>query len=85
MKIYLVVQKHVSAILLAVVLGTFTFVAHHSTNAQNASEKITLMAETLRARDAGDLFVAKQKAEELIKVAPQDENIQRGDFNQLFG
>ena len=77
MKIYLAAQPHISALLLAVVLGTFTFVAHHPADAQSASDKIKLMAETLRARDAGDLLVAKQTAEELIKIAPQDENVQR--------
>lgn len=46
-------------------------------DAQDASEKIRLMAETLRARDSGDLETAKMKAEELIKIAPEDENVQR--------
>ena len=35
------------------------------------------MADTLRARDAGDLKTAKAKSEELIKIAPDDENVQR--------
>jgi general secretion pathway protein D len=35
------------------------------------------MADTLRARDSGNLDLAKEKAEALIKVAPKDENIQR--------
>ena len=35
------------------------------------------MAETLRARDSGDLNTAKAKAEELIKLAPSDANVQR--------
>ncbi len=77
MKIYLAAQQHISALLLAVVLGTSTFIAQHPADAQSASDKIKLMAETLRARDAGDLLAAKQTAEELIKIAPQDENVQR--------
>ncbi|MGB0343881.1 MAG: type II secretory pathway, component PulD [Coraliomargarita sp.] len=45
--------------------------------AQDSSTKIRLMAETLRARDAGDWDTAKEKAEELLKIAPADENVQR--------
>ena len=45
--------------------------------ASSASEKIRLMADTLRARDSGNLDLAKDNAEELIKVAPKDENVQR--------
>ncbi len=41
------------------------------------SQKIQLMAETLRARDAGDLVTARAKAEELIRIAPDDEGVQR--------
>ena len=77
MKKYLAARKCASAILLAGALGTFTFVVPQMADAQNAPEKIQLMAETLRARDSGDLALAKEKAEELIKVAPQDQNVQR--------
>jgi general secretion pathway protein D len=45
--------------------------------AQRTSDKIRLMADTLRARDSGNLDKAKEKAEELIKIAPRDENVQR--------
>ena len=76
MKKYLAARKCASAILLAGALGTFTFVVPQVADAQNASEKIKLMAQTLRARDSGDLALAKQKAEELIRVAPQDQNVQ---------
>lgn len=77
MKKYLAARKCASAILLAGALGTFTFVVPQVADAQNASEKIQLMAQTLRARDSGDLTLAKEKAEELIRVAPQDQNVQR--------
>ena len=77
MKKYLAARKCASAILLAGALGTFTFIVPQVADAQNASEKIQLMAETLRARDSGDLALAKQKAEKLIRVAPQDQNVQR--------
>ncbi|MDB2358365.1 hypothetical protein N9V86_04520 [Opitutales bacterium] len=47
MKKYLAARKCASAILLAGALGTFTFVVPQAADAQNASEKIQLMAETL--------------------------------------
>ncbi|MGC6505108.1 MAG: type II secretory pathway, component PulD [Coraliomargaritaceae bacterium] len=53
------------------------FLAPITGSAQDSSTKISLMAETLRARDAGDWVTAKEKAEELIKIAPDDENVQR--------
>ena len=86
-----------SAILMAGAFGTFTFVAPQMADAQNAPEKIQLMAESLRARDSGNLELAKEKAEELIKIAPEDENVQRllasinndlerqGSGNAVFG
>ncbi len=77
MKKYLAARKRMSAILMAGALGTFTFVAPQMADAQNAPEKIQLMAETLRARDSGNLELAKEKAEALIKIAPEDENVQR--------
>ena len=77
MKKYLAARKRMSAILMAGALGTFTFVTPQMADAQNAPEKIQLMAETLRARDSGNLDLAKEKAEELIKIAPDDENVQR--------
>ncbi len=77
MKKYLAARKRASAILMAGALGTFTFVAPQVVDAQNAAEKIQLMADTLRARDSGDLTLAKNKAEELIKIAPNDGNVQR--------
>jgi general secretion pathway protein D len=77
MKKYLAARKCASAIFMAGALGTFTFVAPQMADAQNAPEKIQLMAETLRARDSGDLSLAKAKAEELIKIAPDDQNVQR--------
>jgi general secretion pathway protein D len=68
---------HITALFIAGALGTFALVAPHLVEAQSAPEKISLMADTLRARDSGNLDLAKDKAEELIKVAPNDENVQR--------
>ena len=77
MKKHLAARKRASAILMAAALATFTVVGPQVAEAQNAPEKIQLMASALRARDAGDLTLAKEKAEELIKIAPDDGNVQR--------
>ena len=58
-------------------LVTIALVTPYLSQAQNGSEKIRLMADTLRARDSGNLDLAKEKAEELIKIAPKDDNVQR--------
>jgi general secretion pathway protein D len=77
MKKYLAAPKRASAILMAAALVTFTVVGPPVAEAQNAPEKIQLMAAALRARDSGDLTLAKNKTEELIKIAPNDSNVQR--------
>ncbi|MGJ3243157.1 MAG: type II secretory pathway, component PulD [Opitutales bacterium] len=43
----------------------------------DAREKIRLLSSALRARDAGDLQQAKESLEELIRIAPDDPNVQR--------
>lgn len=77
MKKYLAARMRLSALVIAGALGTFALVTPHLLEAQSAPEKIRLMADTLRARDSGNLDLAKEKAEELIKIAPKDENVQR--------
>jgi general secretion pathway protein D len=77
MKKYLVARMRLSALVIAGALGTFALVTPHLLEAQSAPEKIRLMADALRARDSGNLDLAKDKAEELIKIAPKDENVQR--------
>lgn len=77
MKKYLATRMRFSALLLAGALGTFALAAPTMVEAQSAPEKIRLMADALRARDSGDLNLAQEKAEELIKIAPEDENVQR--------
>lgn len=77
MKKYLAARMRFSAIITVGALLTITLVAPHLVEAQGAPEKIRLMADTLRARDSGNLDQAKEKAEELIKIAPSDENVQR--------
>ena len=77
MKKYLAARMRLSALIIAGALGTFALVTPHLLEAQSAPEKIRLMADTLRARDSGNLDLAKDKAEELIKIAPNDDNVQR--------
>ena len=77
MKNYLAARMRLSVLFIAGALGTFAFVTPHLLEAQSAPEKIRLMADTLRARDSGNLELAKEKAEELIKIAPKDDNVQR--------
>ena len=77
MKKYLATRMRLSALTIVGALVTLALVTPHLVEAQSTSEKIRLMADTLRARDSGNLDLAKEKAEALIKVAPNDENIQR--------
>jgi len=70
-------SKHIAVFFTAVVFGTLTLVTPFVASAQGTAEKIQLMAEALRARDAGDLTLAKAKAEELNQIAPDDQNAQR--------
>ncbi len=77
MKKYLATRMRVSALLIAGALGTSLIATPARVEAQSAPEKIRLMADALRARDSGNLSLAQEKAEELIKIAPKDENVQR--------
>ena len=77
MKKYLATRMRLSALIIVGALVTTALVTPHLVEAQSASDKIRIMAETLRARDSGNLDQAKEKAEELIKIAPRDENVQR--------
>jgi general secretion pathway protein D len=77
MKQYLTAHMRYSALVIAAVLATVALAAPQPLMGQSTNEKVRLMADALRARDSGNLEVAKEKAEELIKVAPQDENVQR--------
>jgi len=77
MKKYLLAKKSLLAALMTGLM-TATFISLPSAAvAQSASEKVRIMAEALRARDAGDLSLAKEKAEELIRLVPNDTNAQR--------
>ena len=77
MKQYRAVLLRYVALLFLGALVISAFAAPKLVEAQSAPEKIRLMADALRARDSGDLVEAKEKAEELIKIASSDQNVQR--------
>ena len=77
MKKYLATRARLAVPYMTAAAMTRALFSPQMVDAQDAPEKIRLMAETLRARDSGDLETAKAKAEELIKIAPNDENVQR--------
>ena len=77
MKKHLAARTKIPAFLSAFVFATLVISAPHMVEASSTSEKIRLMADTLRARDSGNLDLAKSSAEELIKIAPKDKNVQR--------
>ena len=62
----------VAAILASAVTTSFSYAKPDQTQ-----EKIRLMVAAVQARDAGDLKSSKQSLEELLKIAPNDEGVQR--------
>lgn len=62
----------VAAILASAVTASFSYAKPDQTQ-----EKIRLMVAAVHARDAGDLKSSKQSLEELLKIAPNDEGVQR--------
>ncbi|NCG09338.1 MAG: hypothetical protein GWO81_07220 [Verrucomicrobia bacterium] len=77
MKNYHLAKKSLLTGLMAALMAV-TFISLPSlAEAQTTSEKVRIMAEALRARDSGNLGLAKEKAEELIRLVPNDTNAQR--------
>lgn len=62
----------VAAILASAVTASFSYAKPDQTQ-----EKIRLMVAAVQARDAGDLKSSKQSLEDLLKIAPNDEGVQR--------
>ena len=62
----------VAAIIASAVTASFSYAKPDQTQ-----EKIRLMVASVQARDAGDLKSSKQSLEELLKIAPNDEGVQR--------
>lgn len=77
MKQYLTAHMRYPALVLAALMAAFALAAPLPVKGQSTNEKVRLMADALRARDSGKLELAQAKAEELIKLAPADENVQR--------
>lgn len=62
----------VAAIIASAVTASFSYAKPDQTQ-----EKIRLMVAAVQARDAGDLKSSKQSLEDLLKIAPNDEGVQR--------
>ena len=97
MKKILLAPHSLLAVLIAGLMTATFITLPSSAVAQTASDKVRIMAEALRARDSGNLSLAKEKAEELIRLVPNDTNAQRvlasinsemerrGSGSQLYG
>lgn len=69
------IQKR-AAVAALVVCAAFAGVAS-ADSADKTQEKIRLMVTAVQARDSGDFKASKQALEELVKLAPKDESVQR--------
>ncbi len=63
-------------VLCALLAGLWLAMPQASAQSTETKEKITLMSAALRARDAGDLNVAKENLEALLRLNPDDSNVQ---------
>ena len=69
------IQKR-AAVAALVACAAFAGVAS-AESADKTQEKIRLMVTAVQARDNGDFKASKQALEELVKLAPKDESVQR--------
>lgn len=74
---FLQAKKRVLALLCGSAMAFAYLAAPSVLSADTTADKIRIMADALRARDAGDLNTAQSKAEELVRLAPENENAQR--------
>ena len=65
-----------TSVFIAALIGINLTIAPVFAQDADESEKIQLMSEALYARDAGDLLLAKEKADMLLSLAPNDRNVQ---------
>lgn len=74
MKIHRIHRKaaFVAALFASAAAASFSYAKPDQTQ-----EKIRLMVAAVQARDSGDLKTSKQQLEELLKIAPNDEGVQR--------
>ena len=77
MKIYLLAKQRLFSVLMTGLMAATLITFPVAVEAQSTSEKVRIMAEALRARDSGNLTLAREKAEELIRLVPNDTNAQR--------
>ena len=68
-------QKRVAT--LAAFLACLSFAGLGYADQDKTQEKIRLMVTAVQARDSGDLNTSKQALENLLKIAPNDEGVQR--------
>lgn len=70
-------QRIVSFLILAILLaGSLLSMPSAAAQSSETKDKIRLMSAALRARDAGDLNVAKENLEDLLRINPDDPNVQ---------
>lgn len=69
------IQKR-AAVAALIACSAFAGVAS-ADSADKTQEKIRLMVAAVQARDSGDFKASKQALEELVKLAPKDESVQR--------
>ena len=74
MKKYRIQKRAATA---AALLACVSFASLAYAQQDKTQEKIRLMVTAVQARDAGDLNSSKQALEELLKIAPNDEGVQR--------
>lgn len=74
MKKYRIQKRAATA---AALLACVSFASLAYAQQDKTQEKIRLMITAVQARDAGDLNSSKQALEELLKIAPNDEGVQR--------
>ncbi|MBC2594684.1 type II secretory pathway, component PulD [Ruficoccus amylovorans] len=65
------------ACLVLVLTGQVFLASSSMGQSSDTQDKIRLMSSAIRARDAGDLQQAKTDLEELLRLAPNDVNVQR--------
>lgn len=76
MKMNLTKLTRTAALLFVFVTGINLIISPLFAQEAGSAEKIQLMSDTLRARAAGNLLLAKERAESLIALVPNDENVQ---------
>ena len=64
------------AFFFAIMLGLNSLTTHVFAQEDTSSDEVQLLTEAIAARNAGDLLLAKEKAEALIAIDPDNKNIQ---------